>query len=540
MAKEKTNAVTEEEIRKQVEAMPAKQYKVRLRNPSDNPYQLQLCRSPLKRKIVRAGRRGGKTTCSAIMAAEAFLAGKRVLYAAPTIDQVDKFWNEVKWAFDEPIRFRQLYKNETKHVLQGKPIAITDENAWNKKGDRRIRAKTAFNAETLRGDYADLLILDEYQNMDETAWSEVGAPMLIDNNGDVVFIYTPPSLETKSNSKAKDPQHAAKMFKAHVGDPLWLCIHFPSSANPHLSREGLEEVAKNLTALAYRQEILAEDTEEIPGALWTRKILEESRVDQMPCAARRIVVAIDPSGGNMTEVGIMVGAEGEDGQYYVLRDGSMKAARPKDWAQRSVGLYYEYLADRIIGERNYGGDMVEETLRTVDENVSYKDVNASRGKLVRAEPVLALFQQGKMHIVRKASSREFEELETELCSYTAAPGQKSPNRLDAMVWVGIELSGSGALGLLDLFKSGRAEKIMAMPPVMIPPHAGSATVKVSGATTVASVTTNDQTPACPKCQAIIIQMVAGQLRCGQCAHQWIPGKPATEKPLGGRAIYFQK
>jgi hypothetical protein len=121
-----------------------------------------------------------------------------------------------------------------------------------------------------------------------------------------------------------------------------------------------------------------------------------------------------------------VGAEGEDGHFYILQDASMLASRPKDWAETAIRVYYSWQADRIIAERNYGGDMVEETLRNVDEHVSYKDVNASRGKLVRAEPVLALFQQNKMHLVGT-----FPELEDELCSYTAAPGQKSPNRLDA-------------------------------------------------------------------------------------------------------------
>src|SRR5258708_4808889 len=106
-----------------VEQPPQRQqFKIRLLNPADNPYQLLLCRSPLKRKIVRAGRRGGKTTGASILAVEAFLKAKRVLYAAPTIDQVDKFWTEVKRAFDDPIRHKQLYKNETKHIIQGHPI----------------------------------------------------------------------------------------------------------------------------------------------------------------------------------------------------------------------------------------------------------------------------------------------------------------------------------------------------------------------------------------------------------------------------------
>jgi hypothetical protein len=545
------------------EAPKPQQFKINLRNPADNPYQLRFCRSPLKRKIIRAGRRSGKTTGSAILAVEQFLKGKRVLYAAPTIDQVKKFWKEVLLALDEPIAFGRLYKNETEHIIEQRGT------------DRRIRAKTAFNAETLRGDYADLLILDEYQMMDETAWTEVGAPMLIDNNGDVVFIYTPPSLETRSASKARDPQHAAKMFKKYKNDPLWLCLHFPSSANPHLSKEGLEEVTHNMSSLAYRQEILAEDTEEIPGALWTRKIIEDSRVtasynagslltSDQEIRLRRIVVGIDPSGGNMTEVGIMTGGEGEDGHIYILHDDSMRAARPRDWATTAIRTYYGYAADRIIAERNYGGDMVEETIRNVDENVSYHDVSASRGKLVRAEPILALFQQNKMHLVcscGKPQCTEFSALEEELVSYCAQPGQKSPNRLDAMVWVGTELSGAGALGLLDLFKSGRAEKMMGRQPIPrtpvrngddAPPLVGRVTFtntvtgkttsleKVAGATSLAAVMTNDQTPRCPNCNEVTMQVtIANSRHCNHCGQNY-DCTQVIQRPLGGRRIQLEK
>jgi hypothetical protein len=399
---------------------PKKIVRVHLRTPEGHPGQMELCRRICKNKIVRAGRRGGKTTGAGIIAVEAFLGSpgvppKRVLYAAPTIDQVQKFWEEVKRSLHEMLAWKILYKNETKHIISRQPLKDMSDQMLAQAGEPRIRAKTAFNAQTLRGDYADLLILDEYQMMDETAWEEVGAPMLMDHNGDVVFIYTPPSLESKSASKAKDPQHAAKLFKKHKDDPDWLCIHFPSMENPHISAEGIEQASRNMTALAYRQEILAEDTEEIPGALWTRKILEDSRVDVMPCESRRIVIGIDPSGGNVTEVGIVVAAEGVDGHIYVLEDATMKAPRPRDWAQRAIRLYETYQADRIIAERNYGGDMVEETIRTVDERVSYHDVSASRGKLVRAEPVLAMFQKNTMHLVRSQNSNKFAELEEELC-----------------------------------------------------------------------------------------------------------------------------
>ena len=159
--------------------------------PKPHLKQREFIDSPAKRKVVRAGRRGGKTVGMAIISIEKFLEGKRVLYAAPTQDQIDRFWTEVTKALQEPIDAGAYYKNETRHIIELRGT------------EQRVRAKTAFNADTLRGDYADVLILDEYQLMDETAWTEVGAPMLLDNNGDAIFIYTPPSLRSRSMSKAR-------------------------------------------------------------------------------------------------------------------------------------------------------------------------------------------------------------------------------------------------------------------------------------------------------------------------------------------------
>ncbi len=513
---------------------PKRLITVKLRNPAGHPGQERICYSTKKRIIVRAGRRGGKTSASAIKAVMSFLGDsargippKRVLYAAPTIDQVRKFWEEVKRALHEGLAYKVYYKNETNHIIEpfGTPPVMPGERPR----QPRIRAKTAFNAETLRGDFADVLILDEYQLMDETAWTEVGAPMLMDNNGDVIFIYTPPSLESRSASKARDPQHAAKMYREHKDDPLWECIHFASRENPHISEEGIEEASKNMTALAYRQEILAEDTEEIPGALWTRKIIEDSRVKSVPCEMRRIVIGVDPAGGNLTETGIVTAGEGADGHYYVLQDDSMKAARPKDWATTAIRAYYAFLADRIIGERNFGGDMIASTLQNVDENVSYQDVVSSRGKLLRAEPILALFQQKKMHLVGN-----FTELEEEMCSYCAEPGQKSPNRLDAMVFAATELSGMGSLGLLDLFKSGRAGKM-----------AEREIAKIKTSTSLAAIATNDKTPRCTNCGSLTLTVLSRgpqfdggvEYRCQACGNQ--QPKP-TILGIGSRRITLEK
>ena len=179
-------------------------------------YQKQFIKSTFKRIIIRAGRRSGKTIGAAIKAIKHFIHGGRVLYGAPTQEQVESFWWEVKLILSEFIDKNIVYKNETLHIIE---FSNTKQ---------RIRAKTCWNADTLRGDYADLLILDEYQLMNENAWELVGAPMLLDNNGQCLFIYTPPSLHSRSVSKAKDPRHASKLFKRVMEskDARWEAFSF--------------------------------------------------------------------------------------------------------------------------------------------------------------------------------------------------------------------------------------------------------------------------------------------------------------------------
>lgn len=388
--------------------------------PRPHEKQAQFVNSLAKRIVVRAGRRGGKTVGVAIRAVKAFLAGKRVLYAAPTQEQIQRFWVSVTRALAEPIDAGIFSKNETYHTVE---LSGTEQ---------RIRAKTAWNADTLRGDYADELILDEWQLMNEEAWGVVGAPMLMDNDGNAIFIYTPPSLSSRSTSKADDPQHAAKLFKKAKADESgrWETFHFKSLDNPHISAEAVAEMAKDMTAIAYRMEVEAEDVDEAPGALWTRGVIEAGRVTQAP-DFDRVLVGVDPSatsGGD--EAGIIVGGKrGEDA--YVLADKSLQGS-PRSWAAAAVNAFYDYGADCIVAESNNGGEMVLETIKTVDKNAVVKLVHASRGKLTRAEPISSIYEHGRGHHVGS-----FPQLEDEMCLWM--PGDESPNRMDAMVWCLTEL-----------------------------------------------------------------------------------------------------
>lgn len=187
-----------------------------------------------------------------------------------------------------------------------------------------------------------------------------------------------------------------------------------------------------------RQELLAEILDDVPGALWKRDRIDDLRVTDLPNMTR-IVVAIDPAVSTTdesSETGIVVAGVGKDGHGYVLDDLTVKAS-PHEWATRAVNAYHDYQADRIVAEVNNGGDMVEHTVRTVDRRVSFKQVRASRGKLTRAEPVAALYEQGKVHHLGVLS-----QLEDQMCSWV--PGDTSPDRMDALVWALTELMLGGA------------------------------------------------------------------------------------------------
>ena len=402
--------------------MSESRYKIHL--PTPHARQAEFVYSPAKRKVIRAGRRGGKTVGVSIYAVEKFLQGKRILYAAPTQEQIDRFWVSVTRSLLEPIEAGVLYKNETRHIIETPGT------------ENRIRAKTAWNADTLRGDYADELILDEYQLMSEDAWGVVGAPMLLDNDGNATFIYTPPSLHSRSATKASDPQHAAKLFKRAMQDATgrWATFHFTSRENPYISETALGEIASDMTALSYRMEILAEDVDEAPGALWNRKGIEDSRVLRAP-DLDQVVVGVDPSATSTgDEAGIVtVGRKGDD--YYTLADDSIQGS-PLAWATAAVTAYHKHKANRIVAEANNGGEMVSLTIAQVDPTVPVTLVHASRGKQTRAEPVAAIAEKGHDRHVGS-----FPALEDEMCLWI--PGDPSPNRMDAKVWAITLLTGGG-------------------------------------------------------------------------------------------------
>ena len=410
--------------------MKTKNDEILIRHPAilrrPHPIQKEIWESNARRKIIRAGRRGGKTVIAATICIDKFIRGSRPLYAAPTSDQLETWWFEVKRALYEPIEAGLYKKNEIEH-------SIEHEGTKN-----RIRGKTAWNADSLRGDYADYLVLDEYQLMNEDTWEVVGAPMLLDNDGDAMFIYTPPSLHSRSVTKARDPMHAAKLFKKAEEDTSgrWGAFHFGSRDNPHISVKALEEITQDMSSISYRQEILAEDVSEAPGALWTQNLIDSTRIQSHPSLVR-VVVGVDPTGSQTNECGVVVAGKSDNGEGYLIDDRSLLGT-PGQWADEVVNAYINNNADLVVGEANYGGDMVEATIMQAAKArkvlIRYKNVHASRGKAVRAEPIVAAYEHGKAHNVG-----DFPLLENEMVMWIPGTSKYSPNRLDALVWAMTEL-----------------------------------------------------------------------------------------------------
>jgi predicted phage terminase large subunit-like protein len=227
-----------------------------------------------------------------------------------------------------------------------------------------------------------------------------------------------------------------KLIRELLADPKVVVTRGRTEDNrKHLAPAFLEQIVRRYQGTRLgRQELDGEILDDMPGALWTHGIIDAARLTAAP-ALTRIVVAIDPavsSHENADETGIIIAGRDVDGHGYVLADASGHYA-PAEWAKVAIAAYAAHRADRIVAEVNNGGDMVEATLRVVDPNVPFAAVHASRGKVARAEPVAALYEQGRVHHLGALPL-----LEDQMCAFSSdfdrdAVGY-SPDRVDALVW----------------------------------------------------------------------------------------------------------
>ncbi|WP_299962029.1 terminase family protein [uncultured Roseobacter sp.] len=291
---------------------------------------------------------------------------------------------------------------------------------------------SAYDPEGLRGPQFDAAWVDEmakWKKAEET-WDMLQFALRLGDDPRVCVTTTPRNVA---------------VLKALLAAPSTVLTQAPTEANAaNLAASFLEEVrARYKGTRLGRQELDGVLLEDVEGALWTTSAIEATRVREAP-KLDRIVVALDPSvtsGSSSDECGIVVAGvqmsgPPQDWRAYVLADCTVAGATPAGWAHAAINAMAEYGADRLVAEVNQGGQMVSEVLRQIDPLVPYKGVHASRGKVARAEPVAALYEQGR---VRHLPG--LDGLEDQMCRMTLQgyEGKGSPDRVDALVWALHEL-----------------------------------------------------------------------------------------------------
>jgi phage terminase large subunit-like protein len=286
---------------------------------------------------------------------------------------------------------------------------------------------SAHEPDSLRGPQFDGAWVDElakWKKGQET-WDQLQFALRLGDNPRQVVTTTPQNVG---------------VLKAILKNPSTVRTHAPTSANrAYLASSFLEEVeARYGGSLLGRQELEGELIEEVEGALWQQADLDRSRLQDKP-ALNRIVVAVDPpvtGHKGSDECGILVVGANTEGppqswRAVVLEDASVTGASPDHWARAAIAAMDRHGADRLVAEVNQGGDLVEQVIRQIDPLVPFRAVHASRGKVVRAEPVAALYEQGRVsHLGGLA------RLEAQMCQMTRSGflGRGSPDRVDALVW----------------------------------------------------------------------------------------------------------
>lgn len=288
---------------------------------------------------------------------------------------------------------------------------------------------TGEEPDQLRGPAHDTIWIDELAKFKypEETWDNMEMGLRLGDNPQVFCTTTPRPIP---------------IIKRLVKDPTTIDVRFSTSQNAeNLSPIFLKRIQERYAGTRLgRQELEGEILEDNPNAKWTRDLIENLRLHagEVVPPLIRVVVGVDPAVSDpketrnkSAETGIIAAGISAYGHGYVLQDSSLGGSAA-EWARAVIRTFNHTRADRVIGEVNNGGYLVETNIRTVDRNVPYSPVHASRGKEIRAEPVSSLYEQGKIHHVGT-----FPDLEDQMCTWQ--PGDKSPDRMDAMVWAFWEL-----------------------------------------------------------------------------------------------------
>lgn len=322
------------------------------------------------------------------------------------------------------------------HPPQQKPTYIASRKRLEWPNGAVANLFSAEEPESLRGPQFHVAWCDEFAKWqyDEQVWDMLQFGMRLGDNPQIVITTTPRNKKQLKNLLSSEKSFVSKA--STFDNRQNLAAIFLHNINENYAGTNLG-----------RQELYGEIIEDRQGALWNSDLIEKLRrrkKDYDYADFNRIILAIDPpatSHKKSNACGMIVAARGNDKKAYILADITMEAASPIKWATKAVQTYHQFNVDRIVAEVNQGGEMVETILRTVDANISYAAVFARKDKKSRAEPVAALYEQGRIHHIGM-----FELLEDEMCNFDQqiAASQKSPDRVDALVWAVSHLLLNGA------------------------------------------------------------------------------------------------
>ena len=354
--------------------------------------------------LVKPGRGWGKTRCGAEDVAWFAIrhAGSRIAVAAPTAADARDTCMEGHSGLLSVLAPECI---ETWNRSLGEMILVNGS---------RFKALSADEPDRFRGPQWHRAWCDELAAWKHPeAWDQLMFGLRLGANPQAVVTTTP---------------RPSPLIRALARDPRNVVVNgstFDNAAN--LAPSALAQLRERYEGTRLgRQELFGEILEEVEGALWSIETIARPR--SAP-DLQRVVVGVDPSGGG-DEIGIVAAGRGVDGRFYVLEDATCSLS-PAGWGRRVAELYHRRQADRIVAERNFGGDMVLSTIRTAEPHARVEMVTASRGKVVRAEPIAALYEQGRVSHAAGLEALEAQMLQMTTSGYV---GDGSPDRVDALVW----------------------------------------------------------------------------------------------------------
>ncbi len=382
--------------------------------------------------LLMAGRGFGKTRSASEFVRKKVKEGSRhIALVGETVSETRKVM--VQSPKSGILAVSSIYDFDNEGNYMGIPMYEPSKRELTWANGAKATTYSAENYEQLRGPEHDLAWADEpakWKNRIK-AWDNLCFGLRIGKNPQCILSTTPRPVDL-----------IKELVKDSIETPNEVKI---SRGSTYDNKSNLAPAFYNKIIKKYegtrlgRQEINAELLTDNPDSLFRRDLIDKYRVTEAPEDLVGVVVAIDPAATSNEEsddTGIGVVAKDFDDHYYVLADRTCHE-RPDGWAKRAIFAYDEFEADRVVAETNNGGEMVESVIRNITwpegsiqtkgEDVAYESVHATRGKAIRAQPVSSLYEQGRVHHVG-----EFPELEDQMCEW--APGEKSPDRMDWLVW----------------------------------------------------------------------------------------------------------